>query len=61
MKKTFSLLLALLLCLSMCACNNGNDITEDPDEHIHVWSDWETVSPATCTSEGLQQRTCSCE
>lgn len=65
MKKTFSLLLALLLCLSLCACNNGtgNDTTnggEDPDEHIHVWSDWETVFPATCTSEGLLQHICAC-
>lgn len=65
MKKALTLLVVLLMCLYLCACNNGtvNDNTNDgenPDEHTHVWSDWETVSPATCTSEGLQQRTCSC-
>lgn len=31
MKKTISLLLALVLCLSLCACSGGNDTPDTPE------------------------------
>ena len=32
MKKTLSLLLALVMCLSLCACDGGNDTTEASEQ-----------------------------
>ena len=39
--------------------------TTDPNEeetlpHEHVWSDWSTVTSATCTVDGQQERSCVC-
>lgn len=48
MKKTISLLLALVMCLSLCACGDGNDAseaTEVKEEPI------ETEAPATESTE----------
>ena len=28
--------------------------------HIHIYGAWQTVSPASCTAEGTEERTCSC-
>jgi len=27
--------------------------------HAHVWGDWEVITPATCTTQGMKRRTCS--
>ena len=29
------------------------------ESHTHDWSDWVVVTPATCTEDGLEKRTCS--
>lgn len=29
-------------------------------QHVHAWSEWETVTPATCTKAGARKRTCAC-
>ncbi len=33
---------------------------ESVDEHSHIWSEWTTERVATCTSYGLESRTCEC-
>ena len=49
MKKKISLILALALSLSLCACG-----------HTHEFTEWTTVSDATCTADGAKERTCEC-
>ena len=36
----------------------AHETTEAP--HVHAWSDWNTTLEATCTTEGKQERSCSC-
>ncbi len=43
----------LLLCLALLAACKDKD-------HTHEFSDWQTVTPATCTEKGEEKRTCSC-
>ena len=66
MKRTLSLLLALVLCLSLCSCafdedyldSNGLDSSQhnetDATEEIHVhhWNDATCKTPKTCSSCG---------
>ena len=61
MKLTKILLLAfaLLLCFALAACD-GTDEPQETSAHEHAWSAWETVKEATCTEDGLQERTCKC-
>lgn len=40
----------LLLALGVAACGS---------EHEHSWGAWETVTPASCTQEGVQRRFCT--
>ena len=48
----FTLIFISLLCLG--ACN------DPPPFHGHDFGEWETVTPATCTTKGSRQRLCSC-
>ena len=41
-------MIALMLSLSSC------------NEHVHDFGEWTTVTPATCTEQGEEARTCSC-
>ena len=50
MKKVIAFLLAICLCISLCAC----------EPHSHTYSEWQTVTAANCTTSGLQERTCGC-
>lgn len=43
------LALALIAVLTFSAC-----------DHEHVWSEWTTVKSATCTENGMEERTCDC-
>ena len=65
------LVLAVLLCFAACSNTYGNDDddededekenienNEDDDSHTHVFSKWEILSEATCTSQGVQTRSC---
>lgn len=36
------------------------DPVETETDHVHVWGDWTTVQEATCTENGVQERTCAC-
>ena len=52
MKKTTSLLLALvivLMCFSLTACGDCD----------HSYGNWTTTKTATCTEAGKKERTCS--
>lgn len=49
MKKTLSLIMALALCFSLCACG-----------HSHTFGEWNTVSEASCTAAGSKERVCEC-
>ena len=53
MKKLLLLCAALLLLATLVACG-GDDHTE------HVFGEWRITTPATCVSEGVETRTCSC-
>ncbi len=33
---------------------------EEPEPHTHAWGEWETVTAATCTAEGTEERSCLC-
>ena len=66
MKKSLWLILTLLLiCIfALSACDNStqNDETQNSNNnsHTHSFGEWETVKVATCTTEGMQERYCSC-
>lgn len=53
MKKLFTLLLfaAAAVCISLFAAACAG-------EHQHNWGDYQTVTDATCTEDGLERRTC---
>ncbi len=38
---------------------NGSSLSVE-DTHIHLFDEWETTKTATCTSDGTQERYCSC-
>ena len=46
-----SVAIALVALLGLSGCD---------EQHTHSFSDWESVSEPTCTSIGLQKRTCEC-
>ena len=54
MKKLTFIIIALLV-LSLCGCVN-----QVPDEHVHAYGEWQTVTEASCTSDGSAERSCAC-
>ena len=65
MKKILGLITLILVfaCLLVsCGGNNNNqgDNNQPEPEHIHAFGEWTTVTEASCTSEGLKERSCSC-
>ena len=56
MKKTFYILSTLLILSAICltACNNSVEHAE------HSFGPWQTKTPATCTAEGVEIRSCEC-
>ena len=61
LKRIGALMLALFMCVSIFPATAFATDDEAP-EHQHVWSEWTTVTAATCAAAGLQQRTCAgCE
>lgn len=46
-------LIALCATVAFAACNKQED-------HQHAYGEWRTVTEATCTAEGTQERVCSC-
>ena len=66
MKKQIKFLgvLAIALTLGLAACNGGgNDGGKSEDtqtSHKHSWGEWTVTKEATCTEDGVQERTCAC-
>ncbi len=40
--------------------NNTFQSTTSIENHTHIWSEWVIANEATCTTKGLQYRTCEC-
>ncbi len=54
MKRLILLLLTcvpIIMSLTVIGCDNN---------HTHSYGEWDVITEATCTSQGLKQRTCSC-
>jgi len=65
MSKKLLLIIALMLTLVFvfASCDNAatpSDTPSDTPSHTHSYSEWTIVKEATCTSEGIQERTCAC-
>jgi hypothetical protein len=54
--KLFSIIALLaIITIGFIACNNDNDTSS----HTHEWGDWVVTTPATCTTEGVETKTCA--
>ena len=49
MKKIISMILALAVCLSLCACG-----------HTHAFGEWTVTAEPDCKTEGMKERICEC-
>jgi hypothetical protein len=56
-KSLFLIVLTALLCL---VCALALTACEEEPAHTHTWGEWVTVTPATCTEQGVQTRVCEC-
>ena len=57
MKLTLLVCLPLLACaLMFTACDSGNN----SQVHVHSYTEWTITKPATCTTNGIKERDCSC-
>ena len=48
----------IAVCSGGTACNQGGAWFRET-EHDHSWGSWVTTTQATCTSQGVQKKTCS--
>ncbi|MDE7158859.1 MAG: InlB B-repeat-containing protein, partial [Clostridiales bacterium] len=66
MKKKLTLTLLCLVCtmtaiLGFAACDWWTENkTPTTPAHTHSYGKWETITPATCTQEGVRRQTCEC-
>jgi len=59
MKKFITILIAILIATTMAlavACDNGNNGSNG--NHIYNWGAWAATQDATCTTAGIETRTC---
>jgi len=62
MKKSIScLLVALIVLVAFIASACRTDTPDPTDPHVHSFGEWETVTAPSCTENGLQVRTCTCD
>ncbi len=59
LKKLFLFMLCLVLTMSVSLTACGDDEEDTPPAHTHSWGEWQVVTNATCTTKGLEQRSCS--
>ena len=62
-KLLFAFVLILTLVCVFASCNdNKSDTPSTPESpvHTHAFGKWKTIQSATCTTDGLQERYCSC-
>ena len=48
-----------MITISVCMIVKNEEKTEEKTEHVHTLGAWETVTEATCTSNGSRQRRCT--
>ena len=53
------IVLALSLVCALASCG-GNEDSSGNSAHTHNYGEWETTKSATCTEEGVQERSCAC-
>ena len=60
------ILATILLFISLCSCccplldTSGSGNNTGGLFHSHSYSSWKTVEEATCTEDGIRERSCSC-
>ena len=59
-KTLLLLVFALLLCVMLAACVGVPTPPTTITTHQHSFGEWSTVKDATCSAEGLQERSCEC-
>ena len=61
MKKSLWIVIVLILAcvLTLSACGGGNDETPNKD-HVHSYGEWTTTKQASCVTDGINERYCSC-
>ena len=59
MKKLFKILF-VLFWLTLCVLAFYFTYSFLWAPHIHAYGEWSVTTPATCTAEGTQSRTCAC-
>lgn len=52
--KSIIFVMAIFVCILLASCS-----AKDPN-HVHSFSDWNTVKKATCTDDGKEERACEC-
>lgn len=55
-----SVLMVLIACLTACDSTGGGNGDETGGDHTHSFSAWTTTSTPSCSTPGMQTRTCSC-
>ena len=63
MKKLLSLSIILTIAVLCIACTGEKPPVQSdikPEPHEHSFGEWQTVTPATCTTKGLDERICEC-
>ena len=57
-EKIISVFIAVTLVMSLCAAGAAAE-EADPDECEHIWSEWDVITPASCTESGRRERSCT--
>ena len=60
-KPIWIVLLLMIVCLfTFSACDESNDPKTQNKDHIHAYGEWITTKKASCASDGINERYCSC-
>ena len=62
MKKILWLaVISLLVCVcAFSACDESNDPQTPTNDHVHAFEEWTTIKKASCATDGVNERYCSC-
>ena len=59
-KRSLLIVLFLLFVLLMVGCKKDKPIEQEPQEHTHLFGEWQEVVAASCYTDGIMERTCEC-
>ena len=54
------LILSLVCVITSCDKGDSDDTNDKNSTHTHSYGEWKTTKEATCTTEGREERVCSC-